>query len=48
MAHCALGDAADVDLAVAAARQAFEGGEWAEMKPVDRERVMHRLADLIE
>ncbi len=48
LTRCALGDAADVDLAVAAARKAFEGGEWAEMKPVDRERVMHRLADLIE
>ena len=48
IAHCALGDAADVDLAVAAARRAFEAGEWAQMKPVDRERVMHRLADLIE
>ncbi len=48
IANCALGDAADVDLAVAAARRAFEGGEWAQMKPVDRERVLHRLADLIE
>ncbi len=48
IAHCALGDAADVDRAVAAARRAFESGDWAQMKPVDRERVMHRLADLIE
>jgi len=48
IARCALGDAADVDLAVAAARRAFEAGEWAQMKPVDRERVLHRLADLIE
>ncbi len=48
IAHCALGDAADVDRAVAAARRAFEEGEWAQMKPVDRERVLHRLADLIE
>ena len=48
LTRCALGDAADVDLAVAAARRAFEGGDWAQMKPVDRERVMHRLADLIE
>lgn len=48
LTRCAFGDAADVDLAVGAARKAFEGGEWAEMKPVDRERVMHRLADLIE
>lgn len=48
IAHCSLGDAADVDLAVAAARRAFEAGGWAQMKPVDRERVLHRLADLIE
>ena len=48
IAHCALGDAADVDLAVGAARRAFEAGEWAQMKPVDRERVLHKLADLIE
>jgi len=26
-------DAADVDIAVAAARRAFDGGEWARMKP---------------
>jgi len=48
IAHCALGDAADVDLGVAAARRAFEAGDWAQMKPVDRERLLHRLADLIE
>jgi phenylacetaldehyde dehydrogenase len=48
LAHCALGEAADVDRAVNAARQAFDSGEWAAMKPVDRERIMHRLADLIE
>src|SRR5450631_4531144 len=48
IAHCALGDAADVDLAVAAARRAFESGDWSRMKPVDRERLLHRLADLIE
>jgi phenylacetaldehyde dehydrogenase len=48
IAHCALGDAADVDLGVAAARRAFEAGDWPQMKPVDRERLLHRLADLIE
>jgi len=48
IAHCAEGEAADVDRAVAAARRAFEGGDWARMKPVDRERLMHRLGDLIE
>ena len=48
IAHCAEGGSADVDLAVAAARRAFEEGEWSRMKPVDRERLLHRLADLIE
>ena len=48
IAHCALGDAADIDRAVAAARRAFEDGDWPRMKPVDRERLLHRLADLIE
>lgn len=48
LTRCALGAAPDIDRAVAAARRAFEGGEWAQMKPVDRERVLHRLADLIE
>lgn len=48
VAHCALGEAADIDRAVSAARQAFEVGDWARMTPVDRERLMHRLADLIE
>src|SRR5260370_42576324 len=42
------GDAADIDLAVRAARRAFETGDWAKMKPADRTRVMLRLADLIE
>jgi phenylacetaldehyde dehydrogenase len=48
LAHCALGDAADIDKAVAAARRAFDSGDWPRMTPVDRERVLHRLADLIE
>ena len=40
--------AADVDGAVAAARKAFEGGEWPQMLPALRMRLMHRIADLIE
>jgi phenylacetaldehyde dehydrogenase len=42
------GDSADIDAAVAAARRAFDDSEWSSMKPVDRERLLHRLADLIE
>lgn len=48
IARAALGERADIDRAVAAARRAFESGDWRRMKPVDRERVLHRLADLIE
>jgi aldehyde dehydrogenase (NAD+) len=41
-------DAADVDLAVTAARRAFESGPWPKMNASDRGRLMHRLADLVE
>lgn len=37
----------DVDLAVAAARRAFEDGRWARKAPLDRKRIMCRLAELI-
>ena len=40
-------DAADVDRAVAAARRAFDSGEWAKMHPARRGRRLRRLADLI-
>ncbi|HJZ56744.1 MAG TPA: aldehyde dehydrogenase family protein, partial [Gemmataceae bacterium] len=39
---------ADVDLAVKAARQAFEKGPWSKMNPSERGRLMHKLADAIE
>jgi aldehyde dehydrogenase (NAD+) len=42
------GDAADVDLAVKAARRAFESGDWPKMDARDRGRLLNRLADLIE
>ncbi len=38
----------DVDLAVKAARQAFEAPAWAKMRPDQRQRLLLRLADLIE
>ncbi|HUI42780.1 MAG TPA: aldehyde dehydrogenase family protein [Terriglobia bacterium] len=41
-------DAADVDLAVSAARAAFNGGPWRKMSASERGNVMNRLADLIE
>ncbi|CAN7304928.1 aldehyde dehydrogenase family protein [Phenylobacterium sp. LjRoot225] len=40
-------DARDVDRAVAAARRAFEG-DWSDMRPVERERLLLKLADLLE
>jgi len=40
--------AADVDLAVKAARTAFESREWGAARPVDRERWLLKLADLLE
>jgi len=38
----------DADKAVAAARAAFDGGEWSQLKPAERERLLNRLADLVE
>ena len=40
--------AADVDLAVAAARAAFEDHRWSGMAPAQRKRVMVRFADLVQ
>ncbi len=42
------GTASDVDRAVSAARRAFEDGEWPQMRPAQRERLLLRLADLVE
>jgi phenylacetaldehyde dehydrogenase len=42
------GDATDVDRAVRAARAAFESAAWREITPIDRGRLLNRLADLIE
>ncbi|MCA9078623.1 MAG: aldehyde dehydrogenase family protein, partial [Planctomycetaceae bacterium] len=41
-------NAEDVDLAVKAARRAFEEGEWHEMDARDRGALILKLADLIE
>ena len=38
----------DVDRAVAAARTAFDDGRWTGLSPYQRERLISRLADLIE
>ncbi|MEQ6335358.1 aldehyde dehydrogenase family protein [Sphingobium sp. MK2] len=47
LATVAQGSAEDVDRAVKSARTAFEG-PWRRMKPVERQRIMLRLADLVE
>ncbi|WP_066552323.1 aldehyde dehydrogenase [Croceicoccus bisphenolivorans] len=41
-------DAADVELAVAAARRAFESGSWSRAEPRHRKQVLLKLADLME
>ena len=38
----------DVDRAVAAARAAFDDGRWTNLAPNRRERLMNKLADLLE
>jgi phenylacetaldehyde dehydrogenase len=47
IAHVPAGDAEDVDLAVAAARRAFESGPWSRMSAAERGRVIWRIGDLI-
>jgi aldehyde dehydrogenase (NAD+) len=48
IAQVAEGDAADIDLAVKAARKAFDSGPWRTMDARDRGRLLYKLADLIE
>ena len=48
VAAVAEGDVADVDLAVAAARRAFEDGRWRDLHPRERRATLLRLADLVE
>jgi aldehyde dehydrogenase (NAD+) len=47
-ASIAAGDKADVDLAVAAARCAFEGGAWSRLAAFERGRLLAKLGRLIE
>src|SRR6202162_2348702 len=42
------GDKADIDLAVKAARKAFQEGPWPKMSASERGRLLGKLADLIE
>lgn len=47
IARVAAGEKADVDLAVAAARRAFEGS-WASIGPAERGHLLWKLGDMIE
>ncbi|MCZ0813836.1 MAG: aldehyde dehydrogenase family protein [Pseudomonadota bacterium] len=46
-AQIADSDAADIDAAVAAARAAFDGGEWSTLTAAERGRLMVRLSERI-
>lgn len=48
IAKVAEGDKADVDLAVAAARNAFDNGPWRRIGAYERGRLISKLADLVE
>ncbi|CAO2841466.1 unnamed protein product [Amaranthus hypochondriacus] len=48
IARVAEGDKEDVDLAVKAAREAFDHGPWPRMSGYERGRVMMKFADLID
>ncbi len=48
ISHVPDSDSSDVNLAVDAARSALEQRNWQQIKPAGRERLLHRLADLME
>ncbi|TVU34321.1 hypothetical protein EJB05_16152 [Eragrostis curvula] len=48
IAKIAEGDKEDIDLAVKAARKAFDHGPWPRMSGYERGRILHRFADLVE
>ena len=48
LARVALADAADVDRAVAAAREAADRGPWPQMSAEERGKILNRVADGIE
>jgi phenylacetaldehyde dehydrogenase len=48
LAQVAEGDRADIDLAVKAARKAFDDGPWRNMTPSERGRLIWKLGDLLD
>jgi acyl-CoA reductase-like NAD-dependent aldehyde dehydrogenase len=47
LAEIAMADASDVDLAVKAARRAFDEGEWRRMDGLERGRLLFKLAERV-
>jgi aldehyde dehydrogenase (NAD+) len=47
LCHVAEGDAADIDLAVKAAREAFDHGSWRTMSPTQRANILFKYAVMI-
>ena len=47
LAHVAMGDAEDINRAVASARRTFEGS-WGRVTPYERQAILLRFADLVE
>jgi phenylacetaldehyde dehydrogenase len=48
IAKAAAGGASDIDRAVRAARAAFDSGPWPQMPPVERAKLLWKLADAVE
>jgi phenylacetaldehyde dehydrogenase len=48
IAHVAAGEKEDIDLAVAAARDAFDNGPWTKMTPAQRAKLIWKLGDAID
>ncbi|WP_235739023.1 aldehyde dehydrogenase family protein [Nocardioides alcanivorans] len=48
LAAVPFGSGEDIDLAVAAARRVFDAGDWSAMRPNQREKLIWRIADLMD
>ena len=48
LAEVAAGDIEDIDIAVRAARRAFDAGVWSKRSPTERKQILLRFADLLE
>ncbi|GAA5317638.1 MAG: aldehyde dehydrogenase [Candidatus Pelagadaptatus aseana] len=48
LADVAACDAADIDMAVANAREVYRSGVWSQMAPAERKRILLKVADVME